>query len=627
MSPLLARLHQAVQQGRITPLELALADWSLRHGSSEPVALGMALTARAVNEGHSCLVLSDTGPAIPGEPAFCSPDSFLNTLRASPLVGVPGASCPMILDGHRLYLHRYWAYESRLASRLQDLLKREPATVDTASLERSGGLFDYSWVSDGEPQWQAVAAAVALRHRFVVISGGPGTGKTYTVLRLIRLLVQAAQSVGHTPPVIRLAAPTGKAAARMMESIRAGLTSFASGESLREWLPDKATTLHRLLGLHGGTVLPRHDCDNPLAADVVIVDEASMIDLPMMAKLADALPDHARLILLGDRYQLASVESGSVLAELCSAAGLNNFSPAQCEALSRLLPAQREALSSLLPAQREALSLMTIQDEVSTRPALADHIVTLQTSHRFHPRSPIGRLASAVNAGNAEAAMAVGREGSEDVRIDFRGNGDLDALARTLADAYAPLLDADTPEAGIDVLDSVRLLTATRIGPTGAIAMNQRIFEHLAQARGLDNQQRWYHGRPVLVLQNDYRIGLSNGDTGVCQIDADGQVRVWFRTEAGLQMLLPSAMPAHETAYAMTVHKSQGSEFDRIWLLLPPTDSPVLSRELIYTGITRAKTRLSLLGPEAVFRSAVGRIIQRDSGLADRLSDSNRTAV
>jgi len=612
VSTLLDRLHLQEGEGRIAPLELALADWCLRHGSSEPVALGMALTARAVNEGHSCLVLSDTGPAIPGEPVFCSPDKFLNTLRASPLVGVPGASCPMILDGHRLYLHRYWAYESRLASRLRDLLGRAPTTVDTTLLERSGGLFDYSWVSEGEPQWQAVAAAVALRHRFVVISGGPGTGKTYTVLRLIRLLVQAAQSVGHTPPVIQLAAPTGKAAARMMESIRSGLTSLATGESLREWLPDKATTLHRLLGLHGGTVLPRHDRDNPLAADVVIVDEASMIDLPMMAKLADALPDHGRLILLGDRYQLASVESGSVLSELCTAAGLNNFSPAQRKALSRLLPAQRG---------------ITPPDEVSTRPALADHVITLQTSHRFHPRSPIGRLASAVNMGNAEAAIAVGREGSEDVQIDFRGRSDLDSLAGKLADAYGPLLDAVTPEAAIEALDSVRLLTATRIGPTGAIAMNQRIFEYLAQARGLDNQQRWYHGRPVLVLQNDYRIGLSNGDTGVCQIDVDGHVRVWFRTEAGLQSLLPSTMPAHETAYAMTVHKSQGSEFNSVWLLLPPTDSPVLSRELIYTGITRAKTRLTLLGPEAVFRSAVGRIIQRDSGLADRLSDSNRTAV
>ena len=429
--------------------------------------------------------------------------------------------------------------------------------------------------------------------------------------------MEAAQSIGQTPPVIRLAAPTGKAAARMMESIRTGLTSFASSESLGTWLPDQATTLHRLLGLHGGTVLPRHDRDNPLAADVVIVDEASMIDLPMMAKLADALPDHGRLILLGDRYQLASVESGSVLAELCSAAGLNNFSPVQCEALSRLLPSlQRVALSHLPPAQQTVLGS---PEEAPNPSQLADHVVTLQTSHRFHPRSPIGRLASAVNAGNADAAMAVGREGSDDVRIDFRGSSDLDALARKLADAYAPLLDARTAETAIEVLDSVRLLTATRIGPAGAVAMNQRIFAHLAQQRVLDNQQRWFHGRPVMVLQNDHRIGLSNGDTGVCLVGDDGQMRVWFRTAGGLQMLLPSAMPSHETAFAMTVHKSQGSEFDTVWLLLPPTDSPVLSRELIYTGITRAKTRLTLLGTEVVFRSAVDRVIQRDSGLADRL--------
>jgi len=598
MSSLLERLRHALQEERIAPLELALADWCLRHGGSEPVALALALTARAVNEGHGCLVLSSTGPAIPGETAFCAADNFTHALQASPLVGEPGTGCPLILEGHRLYLHRYWAYESRLASRLKDLLAQTPSAVDTAALGRDGGLFDYGWVNEHETHWQAVAAAIALRHRFVVISGGPGTGKTYTVLRLIRLMVEAALTVGQTPPVIRLAAPTGKAAARMMESIRTGLASLADGESLRTRLPDKASTLHRLLGLHGSTVMPRHHRDNPLAADVVIVDEASMIDLPMMAKLADALPDHGRLILLGDRYQLASVESGSVLSELCSAAGENAFSASQ-----------RQALSALLPAQREP----------STSSPLADHVVTLQTSHRFQPQSPIGRLASAVNAGNADAAITVGQEGSLDVCLNFDGAEHLDALVRTLADAYTPLLDTTSPEAALQTLDAVRLLTANRIGPNGAIAMNQRIFEQLAQRRSLDDQQRWYHGRPVMVLQNDYRIGLYNGDTGVCLLGEDGQLRVWFRTETGLQMLLPTAMPAHETAFAMTVHKSQGSEFDAVWLLLPATDNPVLSRELIYTGITRAKTRLTLLGPEAVFRMAVSRVIQRDSGLAERL--------
>ncbi len=598
MSTLIERLRHAVQEERILPLELALADWCLRHGGSEPVALGWALTMRAVSEGHSCLVLTDSGPAIPGETALCSADGFANALRKSALVGEPGASCPLILDGRRLYLHRYWTYESQLAERLRELLEQPPATIDTTLLERDGGLFDYGWVSDGEPQWQAVAAAIALRHRFVVVSGGPGTGKTYTVLRLIRLMVEAAQSAGKTPPVIRLAAPTGKAAARMMESIRSGLESFIAGESLRAHLPAKASTLHRLLGLHASTVLPCYNRDNPLAADVVIVDEASMIDLPMMAKLADALPPHGRLILLGDRYQLASVESGSVLAELCSAAGVNAFSAVQQMALSPLLSAKAG---------------------LSNPSRMADHVVTLQTSHRFHPQSPIGRLASAVNAGDADAAISLGLEGSPEVRLDFHGSGDLDTLAKTLADAYAPLLDAGTPEAAIDTLDTVRLLTATRIGPAGAIAMNQRIFEHIAQRQQLDNQQVWYPGRPVMVLQNDYRIGLFNGDTGVCFVGEDGHLRVWFRTESGLQMLLPSAMPAHETAFAMTVHKSQGSEFDSVWLLLPPMDSPVLSRELIYTGMTRAKTRLTLLGPEAVFRGAVGRVIRRDSGLAERL--------
>lgn len=599
MSTLTTHLKKATADQRIEPLELAVADWCTRHGGSEIVALAMSLTVRAVAEGHSCLVLPAEGPAIPGEPPLCNASELDQALRESPLVGEPGSSAPLILDGGRLYLQRYWSYEHRLAARLRALLARPPEHVETRLLEPQGGLFDYGWVSAGEPNWQAVAAAVALRHRFTVISGGPGTGKTYTVLRLIRLLVESAQADDMPPPVIRLAAPTGKAAARMMESIRAGLGTLTDGAALEELLPEKASTLHRLLGLHWGTVLPRYDHDNPLAADVVIVDEASMIDLPLLAKLADALPDHGRLILLGDRYQLASVESGSVLAELCGAAGVNAFSPQQREALA---PLAAGAPPAAAPS------------------ALADHVVTLQTSHRFRPESPIGRLAAAVNAGDADAAIAVGRETDPAVQLSLDDEPDLEALAVMLADAYLPLLDAQSPEATIDILDSVRLLTATRVGAAGAVAMNQRIFEHLARHRGLDLQQPWYHGRPVVVLRNDYRVGLFNGDTGVCLAGEDGHLRVWFRTETGLQMLLPAAMPAHESAYAMTVHKSQGSEFEAVWLLLPAADNPVLSRELVYTGITRARERVSLLAPEAVLRVAVERVIQRDSGLQARLA-------
>jgi exodeoxyribonuclease V alpha subunit len=599
VSGLVERLRRALAESRVTPLELALADWGLRHGGSEPVSLALALTARAVAEGHSCLVLPVEGPAVPGEAALCSADELTHALADSALAGPAGSAAPLIVDDGRLYLQRYWAYEDRLAARLGALLAAPPAALDTQRLGPDGGLFDYGWVGQGEPNWQAVAAAVALRHRFTVISGGPGTGKTYTVLRLIRLLLEAAEAAGSPLPVIRLAAPTGKAAARMMASIRAGLDALPDADALRAHLPDKAATLHRLLGLRLGSVLPRHHRDEPLAADVVIVDEASMIDLPLMAKLADAVPDHGRLILLGDRYQLASVESGSVLAELCGAAGVNAFSTAQ-----------REALAPLVPAAAET----------AERSPLADHVVTLQTSHRFEPESAIGRLAAAVNSGDAEAAIAVGAEADPAVQLLLDGAPELDALAADLADAYAPLLDAATPAAAIHAIDQARLLTATRVGATGAVAMNQRIFEHVARRRGLDPQQTWYHGRPVIVLHNDYRAGLFNGDTGVCLAGEDGNLRVWFDTETGLRMLLPSAMPAHETAYAMTVHKSQGSEFERVWLLLPGVDSAVLSRELIYTGITRARGQVAVLGPQAVLRQAVARVSRRASGLGSRLN-------
>jgi exodeoxyribonuclease V alpha subunit len=606
MTTLLTALRTALREARITPLELASADWSLRHGASEAVALAMALTVRAVADGHSCLVLPEAGPAVPGEPPLCSLESLAAALNESPLVGAPGTSAPLILDGRRLYQQRYFHYESALAERLRALLQHPPEPVDSDRLGPAGGLFDYGWVRDDEPNWQAVAAAVAARHRFTVISGGPGTGKTYTVLRLIRLLLERADAAREPPPVIRLAAPTGKAAARMMESIRAGLAGLDAGAALREHLPDEAATLHRLLGLHWGTVVPRFDRQNPLAADVVIVDEASMIDLPMMAKLADALPDHGRLILLGDRYQLASVESGSVLAELCAAAGVNALSQDQRDALQPLLSGTSAAPQA-------------------TDTPLGDHVVTLQTSHRFRPDSPIGRLAAAVNAGDAEAAIAVGREAGQTVQLALDDAPDLEALTRTLADACEVLFEAESPESALDTLDRVRLLTATRVGPTGAVAMNQRIFEYLARRRDLTLQQPWYHGRPVIVLHNDYRVGLFNGDTGVCLAGDDGHLRVWFRTETGLQTLLPAAMPAHETAYAMTVHKSQGSEFESVWLLLPEQDNPVLSRELVYTGITRARNRLVLLGPEALLRFALGRTVQRNSGLRSRLARPPRT--
>lgn len=597
---LLRRLRRARDEHQLRAVDAALAEWCLRHGGDAPVALGMALVSRAIGDGHSCLPLDGTPPAIPGEAPWCGFEAFREALAASPLVGAPGAALPLIQDHDRLYLRRYWHYEQRLAERLRALAAAPPTEVATDALAPGGGLFDTAWLQPGATNWQAVAAAVAQRHRLAVISGGPGTGKTYTVLRLMHLLVRDAQRRGAPAPVIRLAAPTGKAAARMMSATREGLATLPDPDTLAPHLPEEATTLHRLLGLGLHGAQPRYDRAQPMPADVVIVDEASMVDLPLMAKLADAVPDHARLILLGDRYQLASVDSGAVLAELCDAAGVNRFSAEQRECLAPVLSDQ-EAADAAGP--------------------LADHVVTLQTSHRFTPESGIGLLADAVNAGDPDRASAAARNAGDGIHAALDGAADLAALTETVADAYSDVLTAGDPQEALAAFDRVRLLTATRVGPEGSVALNERIQWRLAERHSFDPERRWYHGRPVIVLHNDYRVGLFNGDTGVCLLDGQGHPRVHFPAADGLRTLLPTALPEHETVFAMTVHKSQGSEFEHVHLLLPSTpDSPVLSRELLYTGITRARSGLSLYGPEATLREAVGRPTARSSGLRERLT-------
>ena len=606
MSALPGQLRAALDDAGLRPVDVALADWGWRHGGDRPGALGLALASHAIGLGHTCLPLDRVGDAVGAAARLVDAGRLAEELRDNPLVAGPGdqAARPLVLDGGRLYLQRYWDYERRLAARLRHLLAAPPAPVDTAPLGPDGGLFDWDWAPAGDTNWQAVAAFVAERHRFAVISGGPGTGKTYTIVRLVLRLVQAALDAGERPPVFRLAAPTGKAAARMFESVQAGLAGLQPSEEVRRHLPGEASTLHRLLRLRRGSTEPGHDCERPIPADVVIVDEASMIDLPLMAKLADAVPDAGRLVLLGDRYQLASVESGAVLADLCAPAGVNAFSADQ-----------RAAAGDLLSADG---------GEEPASP-LADHVVTLQTSHRFRADSPIGRLAAAINAGDAEGVEAVLAEGGDEVRATFdAGDASLERLVNDLADAYAPLHAPGDPEAAIDALERVRLLTGTRVGPLGSETLNARVAERLAARHGFDPEGHWYHGRPVMIVRNEPRAGLYNGDVGVIRHDEAGRVRAWFRTEDGLRSFQPSVLPAHETAHAMTIHKSQGSEFDTLYLLLPRAQSQVLTRELLYTAVTRARCRLHACGTADAWRRALERSVHRASGLAAMLGGEPR---
>ena len=598
---------EAAEEANLSDLDLALADWARRHGADRLVARAFALASWAVAQGHTCLALDQIPTALM---SAANQAGLREALTASDLVTVIDGDAgddtptrPLVLENGRLYLQRYHAYETKLAERLSTLMAAEPNPVNVDALKPGNGLFAADAANPNATNWQAVAAFAALRHHFTVISGGPGTGKTYSIVRLLRVLIEAALREEQTPPLIALAAPTGKAAARMLESVRNGLDDMGADatfdkQRVEEHVPQTARTLHRLLGLTGATTRARFNADNPLPYDVVIVDEASMVDLPMMTKLADAIRDDARLILLGDRYQLASVESGSVLAEICANAGVNRFTEDQQTAAGDLLAQPMQAANH----------------------ALADHVVTLQTSRRFNADSTIGQLAAAVNAGDVDATQALLNAGHDDLAYHDRSDARaISQLMNDLADDYATLCEATDPTLALAQLGQQSVLTAVRQGPAGSETINAGITERLARRFDFNPIEPWYHGRPVMVRRNDYKTGLYNGDVGIALRNTDGQLRVWFEGDNGLRAFLPSALPAHDSVYAMTIHKSQGSEFDAVTLVLPDYDVPVLTRELFYTGLTRTRQRLLVFAERSALQRALNRRVNRISGIAARV--------
>lgn len=573
--------------------------------------LAAALASHATGQGDICVNLRQWTRRWQASMAesigFAPPPitDWLEGLRASPVVGRPGQRQPLILDRRgRLYLYRYWGYEQQLAADLLERASAEVEVTDEARLQADlNRLFPRPPQLEG-PDWQKVAAAVAALKRLCVISGGPGTGKTSTVLRILALLS------GQTdrPLRIALAAPTGKAAARLQESIRAAKPGLGLASEHAAQIPDEASTLHRLLGSRPDSVYFRYNADNPLPLDLLVVDEVSMVGLALMAKTLEALPPEARLILLGDRDQLASVEAGSVLGEICARAG--RFSPAFQAKLVQLTGEQ-------LPEGRDAVSPLT------------DAIVLLRYSFRFGATSGIGALARAVNRGqSAEAVglLAQGRYGDIGWRLLADSAGLPEQLATPVVAGFAPYLHAVRERAApSDVFaqfNRFRVLSALRSGPFGVEALN-RLCETALHNRGLlDSRQPWYVGRPVMIVRNDYNLRLFNGDIGIALPDPNEpeRVKVFFLGSDGLlRSFAPARLPEHETVYAMTVHKSQGSEFERILVVTPNEPSPVLSRELIYTALTRAKAEASFYGVPAVFAGAVERRLRRSSGLRDRL--------
>ena len=678
---LVEHLKAWVEQGWLRALDLALVQFlgNLTRECDSRALLAAALASHQLGRGHIYLDLAHTlrhpedALSMPPEGDSNSdglplPSSLLVGLTADdwntlleqcPIVDTGPGERPLVLDRGRLYLRRYWQYEQQVAAairgrlgsastskqereQLSDQQGSSPALTQPPNQELGlvlDALFrplrDAAEQSGTEVHWQTVAAALAARSPFTIISGGPGTGKTTTVVRLLGVLQQQALDSGKKPLRIHLAAPTGKAAARLTESIGTAVGQLPA--ELQAQIPLSVTTLHRLLRPLPFSRKFRHNARNPLHLDLLVVDEASMVDLELMAALLDALHPATRLILLGDKDQLASVEAGAVLGELCRGADQAGYS-------HELLDWLKQHTGYDLSAWR------------GDRGIISNHIALLRKSHRFGATSGIGRLADAVNRQDSTRALELIQNGQfadlawlnagqmgtlndglladlalEGGQAQFpvkaQGNAgplgyrhylELIKAGPANADAFA-----DWTREVLTAFAKFQVLTALRKGPFGVEGLNLQIERLLREAGLIGGTGIWYAGRPVLVTRNDYSLGLMNGDVGIVLPDpaSDGRLRACFQMADGtIRRVLPSRLTSVETVFAMTVHKSQGSEFSHTCLILPDRTSPILTKELLYTGITRARDWFSLVAPsKRVLRESIERRTLRASALAERL--------
>ncbi|MDJ0765407.1 MAG: AAA family ATPase [Myxococcota bacterium] len=546
-------------------------------GETDPlVQLGAALASRCTRVGHVCAPLfslfgtpvpSAEGVTIPDAPNWPTQDQWIPSLEQSPLIGRGDPPTPLVLEWDRLYLFRYWSYEQRLAA---ELLERAVGSVDPPDGPALQAVFDAHFKGDSAGRAdQRRAAQVALTKRLCIISGGPGTGKTTTVVKILAFLVDRARLLGHPIPRMVLLAPTGKAATRLTQAIQSAKAGNGDAD-----VPESALTIHRALGVrpHRPTHC-QYSAENRLLADVVVVDEASMVDIALMTKLAEAIPQESRLILVGDKDQLASVEAGAVLADM----------------------------------------------------DLPDSVVSLSFSHRFDSSSGIGRFAKAINDGQSERAtrdVAAGQLPN----VTLVETSDAHAMRTHLTPfvlkhykAYATETD---PQKKLDLFNKFRILCAYRAGPWGLAEINRLTADILRQAGTLQPHGEWYDGRPILIAQNDYHLDLYNGDVGIVHHspkDAPAPRVIFDAGSDGVRSLSCHRLPPCETVFAMTVHKAQGSEFDHILIVLPDAPSPIITRELLYTAVTRARKEVVLIGPGEIIAHAIATPTERASGLGDRL--------
>lgn len=574
-------LYQLARLGELSWLSFHFAEFiaaQSRTSIDGPLSLSAAMLCEANQQGSVCINLAElegkpmfTSGSIDAEliPAAAPAAKWGDQLRATDCVGEPGTPAPLTLEGNRLYLNRLWFYEDFVAAKIQRLLLQTGASesdqVQTAFNSMFAGL-------DGIDQDQKQAVFTAASKSFCVISGGPGSGKTSTVVRILALLLAL-----DTDCRIALAAPTGKAAARMMDSIRERSGELDANNVIKNALPAEARTIHRLLGYrrHGFEYNESH----PLPFDCIIVDEASMVDLKLMFHLLAAMPQQARLILLGDRDQLASVAAGNVLGDITG----HGYS-------------------------MEAAAV-----------DLSSSIALLRSNYRFGEKTAIGELARFVNQGESRSALDLLQQNQRGLRWFVDQPDQIHAQTlEWLYNAYQPIFDSKTPGDALDSYESTRVLCATNRGPLGVQALNHMISSAMLKRNELPETEH-YHGLPIMITRNHHDLGLYNGDTGILWRHEQG-LRACFRNGGGIRDLAINRLPGFTPAWASTVHKSQGSEFDSVLLIMPTDpDSEVLSRELIYTAVTRARRSFLLHGAGNVIVSAIEKLTRRHSGLAHKL--------
>lgn len=504
-------------------------------------------------QGHSCIQV------MPEETQLIMQSGLANNLKATAQTTELTTTLPLIIEADRLYTQRYWFYEYRLAQQI-----KQKAQVRLVQEKLESALDRYFGTNVSDIDWQRAAAKMALEQAFTLITGGPGTGKTTTVVKILALI----QELAEKPLYIALAAPTGKAAMRLKESIGQHIAGLICTEAVKKLIPTEVTTLHRLLGARANSPYFHHHAQKTLAYDLVVVDEASMIDLALMSKLVDALKPSARLILLGDKEQLASVEAGAVLADLNAA----------------------------LPAQS----------------------LELKTSHRFD--GDIKALAGYINTQQAEAAWQLLSKPNQVVRLL---NDNVIVYISHQQQAYLQHIKAgDHYDMVYQAFMRFQVLCANRQGPNSVMDINYQVEQRLKQQNMIQLSGLWYSGRPVLITQNNPTLHLYNGDIGICMPDPKQptQLKVFFKQSDGtIKMYLPARITQCETVFAMTIHKSQGSEFEEVLIILPEVLNPVLTKELLYTAVTRAKKIVNIKARWDIFNMAINQKVRRMTGLTQKL--------